>query len=140
MITCSKGLAAARKRALASCIAALFGVVEPAAIAGNTWIVTSCLDDGTSGTLRSIVTAPSTVSGDIVDLGSLSCPGNTIAIQGGYAGIHVAQDSLKIYGPNAGTLTVDASGVDPTTYSAFYHTGSGTLTIRGLTISGGHVN
>lgn len=140
MITCSNGLATARKRALASCVATLLGVAEPVAMAGNNWPVTSCLDDGTAGTLRGVVTAASTLSGDTVNLGSLSCPGNTIAIQGGYAGIHVAQDSLKIYGPNSGTLTVDASGVDPTTYSAFYHTGSGTLTIRGLTITGGHVN
>ena len=139
MITFSNGRAPARKRALASCVAALFGAVESAATAATYWPVTSCLDDGTPGTLRDVVTAASTVSGDVVDLSLLSCPGNAIVIQGGYAGIPIAQDSLKIYGPNTGTLTIDASGVDPTTYSAFYHTGSGTLTIRGLTITGGHV-
>jgi hypothetical protein len=112
----------------------------PEAIAASFWTVTSCADDGGSGTLRGVVTAASTMSGDIVELGSLTCPNNTITLQGGYAGIHIAQTDLKIYGPNTGTLSIDPSGLDPTTYSAFYHTGTGTLTITGLTISGGTVN
>ena len=129
------------RRSLAATVAALLGLSAPTAMAANSWSVTSCADDGGTGTLRGVISAASTLSGDIVDLDGLSCPNNTITLQGGYAGIHVAQDSLKIYGANSGTaLTIDASGLDPTTYSAFYHTGSGTLTVRHLTITGGQVD
>ena len=129
--------AAPRILRLASGIAALLGVSAPAA-AATTWPVTSCLDDEGSGTLRGVITAASTLSGDTVDLSS--CANSTITLGAGYGGIKIAQDSLKIYGPNTGTVTIDASGLDPTTYSAFYHTGSGTLTVRGVTLSSGHVN
>jgi hypothetical protein len=129
--------AAPRILRLAGGIAALLGV-PAAATAAMTWSVTSCLDDGGAGTLRSIVSAASTLSGDTVDLSF--CSNSTITLYAGDGGIAIAQNSLKIYGGNSGTVTIDASSLDPTTYSAFYHTGSGALTVRGLTISGGHVN
>ena len=108
-------------------------------MAATTWSLTSCLDDGGSGTLRGIIGAASTLSGDTVDLSF--CSNSTITLYAGDGGIAIAQDSLKIYGPSSGTVTIDASSLDPTTYSAFYHTGSGTLTVsRQGTISGGQVN
>src|SRR5262245_16993607 len=70
--------ARAAPQTLAIGIAALLGLPAPGAIAANNWPVTSCLDDGTSGTLRAVVTAASTLSGDTVDLSTLSCPGGKI--------------------------------------------------------------
>jgi hypothetical protein len=109
-------------------------------MAATTWTVTSCADDGGAGTLRGIIGAASTMSGDTVNFTGLSCSNSTITLGAGYGGIPIAQTSLTISGPGADALTIDASSLDPTTYSALYHTGLGTLTIDHLTISGGHLN
>jgi hypothetical protein len=135
MIT-NTNFAAPRILRLASGIAALLGVSASVA-AATTWSVTSCLDDGGAGTLRGIIGAATTHSLDSVDVSS--CANSTITLEAGAGGIAVAQDYLTIYGSYAGRVTIDASSLDPTTYSAFYHTGSGKLTLKKMTISGGHV-
>jgi hypothetical protein len=130
----------ARKRPLATCIAMLFGLSTPVAMAANTWPVTSCNDDADPGTLRGVISAASTLSGDTVDLSGLSCAGGKITLYAGCSGIGIAQNSLTILGPAADYLAIDGSGVDPTTYSTLYHTGSGTLTIENLTVTGGYLH
>lgn len=132
------------RRPLAACFSTIFALSAPAAaIAANTWAVTSCLDDGSAGTLRAVIGAGgTTLSGDTVDLSGLSCPGSTITLASGGSHITVAQDSLTIKGPPGPTaLTIDGSALDSyivNLSNVFYHTGTGTLTIESLAVKGGH--
>lgn len=88
--------------------------------------VTNCDDDGT-GSLRATVAAAA--SGDVVDLSALSC--STISLTSGF--IDVSQDDLSLIGPGAGALAIDAGS----TSGVIRHSGLGTLSISGLTISHG---
>src|SRR5262249_40529406 len=94
----------------------------------STLTVTSPLDDGSSGTVRSVLAAAS--SGDTIKFAS-SLKGDTIGLTMGELPIAV---SVTINGPGAGLLDVDAGGssrvFDVTSASA-------NVTISGLTISGG---
>ena len=94
----------------------------------STLTVTSPLDNGSSGTLRSVLA--SAASGDTIKFAS-SLNGDTIGLTMGELPIAV---SLTIQGPGAGLLDVDSGGssrvFDITSASA-------NVTISGLTISGG---
>ena len=89
--------------------------------------VTSCADDGSPGTLRSAVGLAS--SGDTVDLGGLSC--STITL--GNGAIESNVDDLRIAGPGASRLTIDAQHAS----RAFLHGGAGTLTVARVTVANG---
>ena len=89
--------------------------------------VTSCADDSGLGTLRHVVLTA--VSGDTVDLSALTC--GTITLQSG--AIHVDVDDLTVQGPGAAMLAIDGNAAD----RVFTHSGAGTLTIAGLTITHG---
>lgn len=99
-------------------------------------VVTSCLDDGSPGTLRAIIENANTHSGDSINLTSLVCAnskitlGTTMGISGP---IHVAQYDLDIHGPQSAQLTIDAD------FHAkiFDHSGIGTLGISHLTLANG---
>ena len=128
------------RRPLAACVASLFALAAPAAMATNR-IVTSCLDDDGPGTLRSVIASPSTVSGDIVDLSALVCADSRITLAAGASHIVVPQASLTIKGPGAAALAIDGTQLDdgnPNASNVFEHTGNGTLTIKYLAVSGGH--
>jgi len=101
------------------------------------WPVTSCDDNGL-GTLRDVVGAAMT--NDTVDLSGLVCPDSRISLTTG--AITVDQDTLQISGPGAAALTVDASGLGTSygDYRVFTHTGTGTLVVSDLGLTGGHVN
>jgi predicted outer membrane repeat protein len=90
--------------------------------------VANCNDDGSPGTLRSVVTgAP---SGAIVDLSQLAC--STISLANG--AIAVAADSLHLVGPASGQLTLNANQ----SYRRILdHTGTGTLSVKNLRIAYG---
>jgi len=90
--------------------------------------VTSCDDDGSPGTLRSVVA--SALSGDIVDLGALTC--STISLANGAIGIPI--ESLQIVGPGSALLTLDAN---QSYKRIFQHSGHGTLTVSGLRLTHG---
>jgi hypothetical protein len=92
-----------------------------------TKIATNCADDGSGGSLRSIVAAAS--SGDSIDLSALAC--STITLTHGQIPINV--DDLTIVGPGANTLTVDGNNQD----RVFAHFGYGTLSLSGMKISNG---
>ena len=92
-----------------------------------TTAVTNCDDDG-AGSLRATIAAAA--SGDTIDLSALTCA--TISLTTGYVGI--AQDDLTLIGPGASALKIDAGSVS----GVLRHTGAGTLSIAGLTISGGY--
>jgi len=89
--------------------------------------VTSCADDGGSGTLRAVVATAA--SGDVVELGGLTCSVITL-VQGA---IPVQADSLTIHGPGAGRLAIDGAASD----RVFVHYGADTLRISALTVRNG---
>ena len=93
-----------------------------------TTAVTSCLDDGSAGTLRSVIAAAN--SGDTIDLSGLACSTITLAT----GAIQTGLDDLTITGPGAANLTIDAGGND----RAFLHYDYGTLTINKTTIANGN--
>lgn len=127
-----------RRTPLASLVTMLLGLSPAAGLAGTTWPISSCEDDGTPGTLREVIKAVTTVSGDSIDLGF--CSGSTITLQTG--AIEVKQDDLTLAGPGAATLQIDGAKLPYNAqgdYRIFTHTGSGTLTVQGLGLIHGHV-
>lgn len=127
----------ARRNPLAACIASLFALSAPAAMAGANLPVTSC-DDSGPDTLREVIS--NAASGDTVDLsGLLACASSRISLTSGE--IPVKQDDLTIKGPGAANLAIDGSGMPsgPGDYRLFNHSGAGTLTLRDVRLTEGHV-
>lgn len=87
--------------------------------------VSSCADDGSAGTLRSLIAAAA--DGDTLDLTACS----TITLATG--AIHITQNNLTLSGPGATALAIDGARQD----RVFVHTGTGTLTLTGLTVRHG---
>jgi hypothetical protein len=100
--------------------------------------VTSCEDEGSPGTLRTVVAGAG--EGDTVDLSQLTC--STITLLSGQ--IEIPVDNLTINGPGSEALTIDAnygsSDVVTSTGRVFLHNGAGTLEVDNLTIANGLVN
>ncbi|QBB69248.1 hypothetical protein ELE36_02040 [Pseudolysobacter antarcticus] len=92
-----------------------------------TRVATNCADDGSVGSLRSIVAAA--LSGDSIDLSALAC--STITLTQGQIPINV--DDLTIVGPGVNSLTIDGNHQD----RVFAHFGYGTLSLSGMTVSNG---
>jgi hypothetical protein len=88
--------------------------------------VSTCADGG-SGSLRAEIAGAS--DGSTIDLTALNCSVITLT-QGA---IDVTHD-IYLQGPGASSLTIDADRQS----SVFYHTGSGTFRISGLTITNGY--
>lgn len=125
-----------RRNPVAAGIASVLALAAPLTALGATnWAVTTCLDDG-PGSLRATIAAGTTLSGDSVDLTSLSCPNGKISLTS--STISIAQDSLTLLGPGKAALQIDASAL-AADGRAFAHSGAGTLEFRDLRISGGHV-
>lgn len=136
----SFAIGASRRRPLAACVASVFALSAPAvSMAANNWVVSNCNDDGPNS-LRAIIGAVTTLSGDSVDMTALSC---TVTLTTGE--ITIGQNDLKIKGGGASQLTIDASQLD-SGYTAFYdsriftHTGTGELKIYGMSLINGHSN
>jgi predicted outer membrane repeat protein len=89
--------------------------------------VTSCADDGTAGTLRSVVTGAG--DGDTVDLSGLSC--GPITLSQGV--IPVYADSLTIQGQNAASTIISGNNAD----RIFLSYGYTALVLRNLTVRDG---
>jgi len=125
-----------RRNPIAAGIASLLALTAPqVTFAGNTWNVTSCTDSA-PGSLRAIISAPATLSGDTVDLNTLSCPNGTLDLVS--SSITIAQNSLAIVGPGKDVLKINSSPVlEPD--RLFNHTGTGTLDIRNVTLAHGQV-
>jgi hypothetical protein len=141
----SSTLAGTRRRPLAVCLASIFSLSAPAAMAANTWFVDTCSEgvsntNATHGSLRWAVAPAQAQSGDTIDMTGIGC--STISLTTGE--IFVPQASLTIKGPNTSVLTIDATGNaggahGPFTSRVFTHTGvGGTLTVQFLTLMGGH--
>ncbi|SFN36754.1 choice-of-anchor Q domain-containing protein [Dokdonella immobilis] len=102
-------------------------LVTRIALAGNTLPVTTCLDDGSAGSLRSVIAIAA--NGDSVDLGGLDCP----LIQLIAGELVVAQDNLALTGPGAAMLTIEPQSNS----RVIDHSGTGILAITALTIRHG---
>ncbi len=107
----------------------------------TTWTVNTCSEgtsgSGTSGTLRYAVLHAA--SGDIVDLSTLSTTCSVISLSTG--AIDIEQSSLTITGPGRSKLTIASSnGVGATHDRVFYHKGTGTLSLKHLSVADGDVN
>ena len=119
------------RQPLAASLAVALALAAPPARAG-THAVLNC-NDGGPGSLRAVVGAASTGSGDTVDMSALDC--STISLSTG--AIVVAQDNLTIAGPGIKQLTIQR---DPPSgkQRIFKHTGFGTLTLNYMKVSGGY--
>lgn len=121
---------------IATGIASVLALAAPSiSLAATAWPVTTCADDG-PGSLRATIAAPTTLSGDSIDLTTLSCPDGKIALV--LSSISVAQNSLTILGPGSDALRIDAAAL-ASNGRAFDHSGSGTLDIRDLRITDGQI-
>jgi predicted outer membrane repeat protein len=93
----------------------------------GTLTVTSCADDGSAGTLRSIVTGAG--DGDVVDLSGLSCGAITLT----NGAIPAYADSLTIVGASASGTVISGNNAD----RVFVGYGYTSLVLRDLTVRDG---
>jgi Right handed beta helix region len=93
----------------------------------STLPVTSCADDGTPGTLRSVVSGAG--DGDVVDLSGLAC--GPITLTGGVIPIYA--DTLSIQGRSALDTIISGNVTD----RVFLDYGYTSLTLRDLTVRDG---
>jgi hypothetical protein len=140
----SRSLTAARHKPLAACIAALFGLSSPAAMAilPSTVFVDTCDEgvsttDSTHGSLRWASTH--VADGGTIDMTAIPC--SLISLQTG--SITLAQNDLTIHGPGLTNLTVSAElQANGKKYymkdRIFKHAGTGTLAIYDLTVNKGY--
>jgi hypothetical protein len=106
-------------------------------ISGTVLPVTNCADDGSDGTLRSVIAGAG--EGDTIDLSALAC--STITLTQGPIDLSVLGDhhinDLSIIGPGADVLTIDGNNDRVLTHGDF-QIGLGTLAISDLTIAHGN--
>ncbi|MEO6076530.1 MAG: right-handed parallel beta-helix repeat-containing protein [Dokdonella sp.] len=89
--------------------------------------VTNCTDDGSAGSLRSVL--DTAISGDTIDLSALSC--STITLTTG--ALETDADDLRLLGSSTNRLTIDGNVQD----RVMLHFATGTLTVENLDIANG---
>ncbi len=89
--------------------------------------VTNCADDGSAGSLRSVL--DTAISGDTVDLSALTC--STITLTTG--ALETDADELRLLGSITRRLTIDGNVQD----RVLLHFASGTLTVENIDIANG---
>lgn len=100
--------------------------------AATTLPVTSCADDGSPGTLRSVLESVST--GDVVDLSGLSC--DTITLTSGYLIPNLAAGDFAIQGPGMGALTISGDHI----IQVLGNLENTVISISDLSIANGYAN
>lgn len=100
---------------------------RPAGTTVTTTLVTSCADDGSAGTLRSVISGAN--DGDTVDLRGLAC--GPITLTQGVIPVYV--DTLTLIGDGAGQTVIDGNAAD----RVFLQYGLDTLTLSNLTVRNG---
>lgn len=113
--------------ALASALGAALGIAAFDVAAAPP--VLNCNDAG-AGSLRQAMT--DAADPDTIDLTQLPC--STISLTTGF--LVASQNSLKIVGPGRDQLTIDGAANAP--YNIFFHNGTGTFEVDGLTVSNGY--
>ena len=89
--------------------------------------VTNCADDGSAGSLRSVL--DTAISGDTVDLSALVC--STITLTTG--ALETREDDIRLLGSTTNRLTIDGNVQD----RVLLHLATGTLTVENLDIANG---
>jgi hypothetical protein len=119
-----------RLRSLAAGLASVLGVAGVAAWPADTVAapvyVQNCADNG-AGSLRDAIAAAT--DNDIVVLANLPC--STITLSGG--ALNATHDFVTLTGPGPNKLSIASGGQ----FRVFHHTGTGELSITGLTIRDG---
>ena len=100
---------------------------EPATRAAAVRAVTTCADDDSGGSLRSLVA--SSVSGDTIDLGQLAC--ERITLTRGVLDVEV--EDLALRGRSSADLVIDGNDQD----RVIRHNSAGVLSIENLTLAHG---
>jgi hypothetical protein len=100
---------------------------QPPTAVATTRPVTNCDDDG-PGSLRAVIAG--SASGDIVDLGALTC--SEISLETGAIAIRV--DTITLEGPASRHLAIDGNDVD----RLFLHYGGGTFRLHNLKVRDGY--
>lgn len=113
-------------------VAALFRAMDakhktPTRHTASMLTVTSCADDGSAGTLRSVVSGA--VDGDVVDLSDLSC--GTIVLTNGFVPVYAY--SLTIVGSSETETVISGNNAD----RVFLQYGYTSLVLRNLTVRDG---
>lgn len=147
-----------RKKPLAACLSAAFALsatnlqadsswpeipfsdaaglkIAPNVPSANSWPVTNCADDGPDS-LRSVIAAPTTLDGDTVDLTQVPVGCSAITLSTG--AITVTQADLFLVDTATRPSQLQIVGDNGTTDRVINHTGSGTLSISGLTVANGY--
>jgi hypothetical protein len=111
--------------------------VPPPSGTGNLLPVTSCEDDGSPGTLRSVVAGAA--EHDTVDLSQLTC--STITLASGPIDSSMLGDNglyyLTIQGPGENALTIDGAGAGQVFVGGGFSSDQGRLELRDLTVANG---
>ena len=136
-----------RRTTLVACVATALYAAAPSTLAANTWNVTTCADSG-PGSLRDTVAAVTTLSGDFIDLHSLTaatagCANAqfplfpaTISLTTG--AIAINQQALNVLGPGQGNLLIAHSPASAFPDRLLAHLGNGELHVSGVALSGGY--
>lgn len=113
---------------------ALTQTISAALAIGSPWLLASaspvfnCADSGT-GSLRAAVA--SATNGSTIDMSGLQCSAITLST----GALNVGVDNLTLIGPSTG-LSISARTTQP--YSqVISHSGTGTITVRSMTLQGG---
>lgn len=126
------------QRALLPRVVVALLVGAPLCAIGATLPVTTCADDGSPGTLRSVI--GSAANGDVVDLTGLACSTITLtegAIDATNLGVNPLRN-LTIQGPGSGALTISGDHAsDVLRFGDIYNNFENVLTINDLTIAHG---
>jgi len=125
------------RRPIAACVASVFAIAGSASALAGT--VTSCIDDYTAGTLRSVIAAAA--EGETINFSpALNC--SKITLMAGE--LQIVKNSLTIDGAVvingvASRVTLDAYYLDRPlgVGRVFTHLGTGTLTLKNLTATRG---
>jgi hypothetical protein len=132
MSSTAKG--AARRKPLAACVAVIFALSAPAALA-NTVAVSNCNDAG-AGSLR--VAVQNAGEGDTVDMSGLPGLGcSTISLRTG--AITINQNNLTLRGPSSGVTITGKYNATIEQDRILNHQGSGTLNVWNLSIEHGNL-
>ncbi|MEO7199913.1 MAG: choice-of-anchor Q domain-containing protein [Dokdonella sp.] len=99
--------------------------------------VTSCADDGSAGTLRSVLLQAA--SGDTVDLSALTC--STISLASGALDMGVYGDNhiyeIHLVGPGRDKLTIDGGGTTDILVHNHFMGSKGILSVSDLSLANG---
>ena len=125
-----------QRKPLAACVAAIFALSAPSAIA-NTVVVTNC-SDSDPGSLRDAIGAATTMDGDTISMTGLPAMGcSVISLFTG--AVTISKNNLTLTGPSSGVTisSMDYNNGFIQIDRVLNHTGTGTLTLNHVAVTFG---